>query len=100
MKNINSFNSEQILRVDKQIYKYFDLKTVANHYNVNLSKVPISIKIVLENLLRNEDGDNINKEMISSVFKSLEETVNKTQEIAFFPHKGIDARFYWCTGSC
>ncbi len=85
MKNINSFNSEQILRVDKQIYKYFDLKTVANHYNVNLSKVPISIKIVLENLLRNEDGDNINKEMISSVFKSLEETVNKTQEIAFFP---------------
>ena len=85
MKNINSFNSEQILRVDKQFYKYFDLKTVANFYNVNLSKVPISIKIVLENLLRNEDDDNINKEMISSVFKSLRETDNKTQEIAFFP---------------
>ena len=42
--------NQQILRVDKQIYKYFDLKIVANHYNVNLSKVPISIKIVLENL--------------------------------------------------
>ena len=86
MKNINSFNSEQILEVNKQIYKYFDLKTVSDQLNVNLFNVPISIKIILENLLRNEDGDIINKKMISSAFKSIENNENhKNQEIAFFP---------------
>ena len=85
MKNINSFNSEQILEVNKQIYKYFDLKTVSDQLNVNLFNVPISIKIILENLLRNEDGDIINKKMISSAFKSIENNENhKNQEIAFF----------------
>ena len=77
MKNINSFNSEQILEVNRQIYKYFDLKTVSDHFNVNLFNVPISIKIILENLLRNEDGDIINKKMISSAFKSIENNENR-----------------------
>ena len=86
MKSINSFNSEQILKVDNQNYQYFDLKTVSNNFGLNLNEVPISIKIILENLLRNEDGYIINSKMISSVFESLK---NKHQsnslEIAFFP---------------
>ena len=71
MKSINSFKSEQNLEVNNLFYKYFDLKSVANQFNVDLSNIPISIKIILENLLRNEDGEIINKNMISSVFKSL-----------------------------
>ena len=85
MKNINSFNSEQIIQVNSKIYKYFDLNKVAGEFNLNLSKIPISIKIILENLLRNEDGESINKEMISSVFNSIENPKNNTLEIAFFP---------------
>ncbi len=86
MKNINSFNSEQILEVDNQIYKYFDIYKVADQFNISLSKVPISIKIILENLLRNEDGESINKDLISSVFKSLKIKNNqKNLEISFFP---------------
>ena len=77
MKNINSFNSEQILEVNKQIYKYFDLKTLSNYFDINLSKVPISIKIILENLLRNEDGELVTKEMITNVFKSIENGTKK-----------------------
>ena len=84
MKNLNSFNSEQNLEVNNDFYKYFDLKIVADQFNVNLSKVPISIKIILENLIRNEDGESINKDMITSVFQSINNN-NKTQEIAFFP---------------
>ncbi len=85
MKNLNSFNSEQNLEVNNDFYKYFDLKIVADQFNVNLSKVPISIKIILENLIRNEDGESINKDMITSVFQSINNNNNKTQEIAFFP---------------
>ncbi len=85
MKNINSFNSEENLEINKRLYKYFNLKTVADQFNVNLKDVPISIKIILENLIRNEDGESINKEMISSVFNSIDKNDNKTSEIAFFP---------------
>ncbi len=86
MKNLNSFNSEQKLEVDNQIYKYFDLNIVAKHFNLDLKMVPISIKIILENLLRNEDGDIINYEMLSSIFNSLKNNENKTsKEIAFYP---------------
>ncbi len=85
MKNINSFNSEQILEINNKIYKYFDLKKVTSQFNIDLSLIPISLKIILENLLRNEDGETINKHMISSVFNSMQQSVIKPQEIAFFP---------------
>ena len=86
MKNLNSFNSEHKLEVNNNIYKYFNLKTVSDTFNINLSEVPISIKIILENLLRNEDGDSVNKEMILSVFNNLKKKdMNKNLEIAFFP---------------
>ncbi len=86
MKNINSFNSEQNLNINGSTYKYFNLKVVADKFNINLLKVPISIKILLENLLRNEDGENINRDMISNIFNSLnEKNKNSNLEIAFFP---------------
>ena len=71
MKNINSFNSENIIQINKQNFKYFDLNKVAKDFGIDLSKIPISIKVILENLLRNEDGENISKDMISKVFSSL-----------------------------
>ena len=87
MKNINSFNSESIIEINDQKFKYFDLNKAAEYFNIDLSKTPISLKIIIENLLRNEDGENINKEMISKVFNSLNRVNNKDKkiEIAFFP---------------
>ena len=86
MKNINSFNSEQNLNINNSIYKYFNLKIVADKFKINLLKVPISIKIIIENLLRNEDGENIDKDMISNILNSLKEkNKNNNLEIAFYP---------------
>ena len=87
MKNINSFNSEDIIQIDKQKFKYFNLNKAAEYFNIDLSKTPISIKIIIENLIRNEDGENINKDMISKVFNSLKQINKKDEkiEIAFFP---------------
>ena len=87
MKNINSFNSEEIIKINDQKFKYFDLNKAAEYFDIDLSKTPISIKIIIENLLRNEDGENINKDMISKVFYSLKQTNIKDDkiEIAFFP---------------
>ena len=87
MKNINSFNSEQFIKINNQNYKYFDLNEVSKRFDINLNKIPISIKVILENLLRNEDGENINKDMISDAFTSLKEINKKRKkiEISFFP---------------
>ena len=87
MKNINSFNSERIIEINDQNFKYFDLNKAAEFFDVDISKIPISIKIIIENLIRNEDGENINKEMISRVFSSLKQINKKKEkiEIAFFP---------------
>ena len=87
MKNINSFNSESIIEINNQKFKYFDLNKAAEYFKIDLNKTPISIKIIIENLLRNEDGENINKDMISKAFYSLNQTNKKNEkiEIAFFP---------------
>ena len=52
MRNINSFNSEHLIEINNQNFNYFDLNKVAKHFEINLNKIPISIKVILENLLR------------------------------------------------
>ncbi len=87
MKNSNSFNSEDTIEINDQKFKYFDLNKAAQYLNIDISKTPISIKIIIENLLRNEDGENITKDMISRVFSSLNQNTDSAEkiEIAFFP---------------
>ena len=71
--------------IDNNFYKYFDLKKVADQFNLNLMNIPISLKILLENLLRNEDGETVNKDMISSVFSSIDQRNSNSLEISFSP---------------
>ncbi len=87
MKNINSFSSEGTIEINNQKFKYFDLNKAAEYFDIDLSKIPISLKIIIENILRNEDGENITKDMIMNVFTSLKQSNKKDKktEIAFFP---------------
>ncbi len=87
MNEINTFNAEKDITIENNTYKYYDLKTVADKFHINLDKVPISIKIILENLIRNEDNETIDKNMISNVFSSIKEHSDdkSSSEIAFFP---------------
>ena len=87
MKNLNSFKSEDIIKINNEKFKYFDLNKAAEYFEIDLNKIPISIKIIIENLLRNEDGENVTKDMISKVFYSLKQINKKDEkiEIAFFP---------------
>ena len=52
MNSIDSFGSIKNLVIDNIDYKYFDLNTLAKIYNFELSKIPNSIKILLENLIK------------------------------------------------
>ena len=55
-KNLNSFNVLKSLTVGEKNYKYFNIKEAENNGLEGVSKLPNSLKVLLENLLRNEDG--------------------------------------------
>jgi hypothetical protein len=47
MKNKNSFNSEDVIEIDDQKFKYFNLNKAAEYFDIDLNKTPISIKIII-----------------------------------------------------
>ena len=86
MQSKNSFNTLTNLTISGKKYVYFDLKSLSKIFNFNLNKVPISIKILLENLIRNEDGDFVTKKMIEN-FCSQIHSKKENFEIAFSPSR-------------
>ena len=86
MKTKNSFNTRSNLRINDKNYIYFDLKTISEKFNFDLNTLPFSKKILLENLIRNEDGELITKEMISDFCTKINSD-EKIFEIAFFPSR-------------
>jgi len=84
MRSLNSFNTKKQITIDDKAYYYFDLNVLANTYGFDLSKIPNSIKILLENLIRNEDGESVNKNMITNLCKKINETKDN-YEISFSP---------------
>ena len=84
MKSQNSFNLEANLSIQGKDYKYFSITTLAEQFDFNLDKIPYSIKIILENLVRNEDGLSINKDMIRDLCSNIS-LKKENLEIAFSP---------------
>ncbi len=86
MKSLNTYKTFSAISINGKKYGYFDLKKIANLYNFDLKKVPFSSKILLENLLRNEDGISVTKRMISNFCKRITNNNNENSlEIFFYP---------------
>ena len=75
---MNSYNTESKLRVNEKEYTYFDITKISES-----KKMPYSIKILLENLLRNEDGVSVTRTDIESIMNWKENAGIK--EISFKP---------------
>ena len=84
MKSINTFKTRSKIDINGNIYIYFDLNILAELFNFNLESIPNSIKILLENLIRNEDGDSVTHEMITDICLNIGNN-QQTFEIAFSP---------------
>ena len=61
----NSFNARTTLKVGTKDYQYFSLKALEGPFK--LTRLPYSYKILLENLLRHEDGANTTKDDIEAL---------------------------------
>jgi aconitate hydratase len=85
MASLDSFKCRKKLTVGAKTYEYFSLKSAEKHGLAGISQLPYSMKIVLENLLRNEDGRTVKKGDIEAVAAWLHNRGKVEHEIAFRP---------------
>ena len=97
---MNSFNSKSVLSIGAKNFTIFKLSAVKNLAGLPLEQLPYSIRILLENLLRREDGKAITKTDIEALrnwgpgenrqaVERISEQSNRTREIAFTPARVI-----------
>ncbi|MDE3177116.1 MAG: aconitate hydratase, partial [Pseudomonadota bacterium] len=85
MASLDSFKCRKKLTVGAKTYEYFSLKAAEKNGLAGASTLPFSMKIVLENLLRNEDGRSVTKKDIEAVVGWLGHRGKQDHEIAFRP---------------
>ena len=72
------------MKVGNKTYHYFSLKAAEKNGLDGISNLPYSLKVLLENLLRHEDGRTVNADDIKAMAKWLKTRKSK-REIAFRP---------------
>src|SRR5713226_9617955 len=81
----DSFASQAVLRVGDREYTIFRLSAVEKAL-ANAARLPYSLKILLENLLRTEDGKSVRAEDIEAL-ASWQPQARPNREIAFTPSR-------------
>ncbi len=84
MASLDSFKCEREMNVRGGTYTYFDLSIAEENGLKGISRLPNSLKVLLENLLRNEDGKTVTKDDIEAIAGWLD-TKTSTHEIAYRP---------------
>ena len=84
MPSLDSFKCQKTLKVGSKTYVYYSLPAAEKNGLKGISKLPYSMKVLLENLLRNEDGRSVKKDDILAVAKWLKKR-KLEHEIAFRP---------------
>ncbi len=79
----NSFGTKASFNIDGQNYTYFSLNKLADAGFKNIPRFPVCIKILLENLIRNEDGLLSTKEDVANL--SDWDIWKKSFELPFLP---------------
>ena len=78
----NSFDSRTTLSIGGVAYEIFNIERLADRFPVE--RLPYAQKILLENLLRHEDGRNVTREDIEAL-ANWDATTEPSREIAFTP---------------
>src|SRR5213593_1435017 len=81
---MNTFNSQSTLKVGSVEFEYFSLENAEKSGAGEVSKLPFSLKVMLENLLRFEDGQTVSADDIGALVSSPAAR-RLEKEIAFRP---------------
>jgi len=83
--SVNSFNSRSSLQIGNKHYEIYRLDAL-DKQGISTKHLPFSLRILLENLLRTEDGRNVRKEDIRAL-ASWNRNSKPDKEIAFTPSR-------------
>src|SRR5437764_10973583 len=84
MTSLDSFRCCRTLKVGSKTYAYYSLALAEKNGLKGISRLPFSMKVLLENLLRHEDGRTVSKADIQAVAQWLK-TRTSDREIPFRP---------------
>ena len=82
--SLDSLNTRRTLTVGKRRYTYFSLKAAERAGIGEVSRLPFSLKVLLENLLRHEDGRSVRRADIEALGRWLTRR-RSSREIAYRP---------------
>jgi aconitate hydratase len=85
MPSLNSFNARSSLSAGGKTYAYFDLNKASENGLGDISRLPMSLKVLLENLLRAEDGVAVKSADILAMTSWLVNRGKNEVEINFSP---------------
>ena len=85
MPSLDSFNAKRTLTVGDQTYTYYSLSAAAENGLGDVSRLPASLKVLLENLLRFEDGKSVTRADIEAMAAWLKDKGSAQHEIAYRP---------------
>jgi aconitate hydratase len=85
VQSIDSFKCRKTLTAGGKTYVYFSLPDAEKNGLSGISKLPYSMKVLLENLLRHEDGRSVTKADILGVAAWLNDKGKAQKEIGFRP---------------
>ena len=80
----NSYKSLKSISINGKEYKYYSLSEAEKNGLNGISKLPKSLKVILENLLRYEDGKTVTKDQIEEI-KNWLKNKKSSKEIAYRP---------------
>jgi aconitate hydratase len=83
-QSLDTFKCRKTLKVAAKTYEYFSLPEAEKNGLAGISRLPISLKVLIENLLRHEDGRSVTAEDVQAVVEWLKDT-SSTREIAYRP---------------
>ena len=83
-QSLDSFKCRKTLKVGSKSYVYFSLTAAEKNGLKGVSRLPYSMRVLLENLLRHEDGQTVTKDDIKAVVAWLKNRTSD-REIAFRP---------------
>src|SRR5579872_2130863 len=83
--SVNSFNAKSTLKVGSKEYEIYRLDAL-DRQGISTQHLPFSLRILLENLLRTEDGRNVTKEEIRAL-AAWNKNSKPEKEIAFTPSR-------------
>ena len=85
MASIDSLNTRRELVVGAKTYTYYSLPAAEEAGLSGVSRLPISMKVLLENLLRNEDGDSVGADDLKAIAAWIDNKGAVEHEISFRP---------------